>query len=73
MNCIIHLKKLLIENFKVPEKTITIGSGATLNQALETIVRNKLHRIFIIGKDNQVTGVITLTDIIKSLVAHNYS
>jgi len=65
-------RKNLIEKFKVPEKTIIIGSGSTLNQVLETIVLYKLHRIFVIGMYNQAVGVITLTDIIKLLVANNY-
>jgi CBS domain-containing protein len=65
-------RKILLENFKVPEKTITVKSGATLTEVLHTIIRNKLHRIFIIGNDNQAEGVITLTDIIKLIITHSY-
>jgi len=58
-------RKILEENFKVPKKTITVPASATLYEVLETLVKNKLHRVYVLGNDHQAVGVITLTDILK--------
>jgi len=61
-------RKILIEKYKVPVKTITVPLGSKLSEVLDTIVNNRLHRVFLIGKDDHAAGVISLTDILKLLV-----
>jgi len=58
-------RKFLVKNYNVPEKPITVPSGSKLSLVLDTIVNNRLHRVFIVGNDNSAEGVITLTDILK--------
>jgi len=58
-------KKILVNKYNVTEKTITVPSNSKLSIVLETIVNNRLHRVFIVGNDNHAEGVITLTDLLK--------
>jgi CBS domain-containing protein len=63
-----HYRKILIQKYKAPEITITVPLKANLSEVLETIINNRLHRVFIVGNDNHAAGVISLTDILKLLV-----
>jgi CBS domain-containing protein len=63
-----HYRKILIQKYKAPEITITVPLKANLSEVLETIINNRLHRVFLIGKDDHAAGVISLTDILKLLV-----
>ena len=49
----------------------TISSTHTLMQAIEILVENRLHRLYIIDDDGRPTGIVTLTDIIGLLLEKN--
>jgi len=40
-------------------------------QAIEILVENRLHRLYIIDDDGRPTGIVTLTDIIGLLLEKN--
>jgi CBS domain-containing protein len=42
----------------------TILSTNTLMEAIEILVDNRLHRLYVIDSDGRPTGIVTLTDII---------
>jgi len=58
-------RKILVEKYNAPEKTITAPSGSLLSDILETIISNRLHRIFIVTQDQCVDSVISLCDVLK--------
>jgi CBS domain-containing protein len=52
----------------VTQKTIAVTLDATLSNVLDTLVNNRLHRVFVIGNNNHLERVITLTDLLKLLI-----
>jgi len=58
-------RKILVEKYNAPPKMITVPTGVTLSQVIDTIVTNSLHRVFVVDKDNHLISVITLTDLLK--------
>jgi len=59
--------KKLMETLKVATKAqiIKASADATLGEVVETMVKEKVHRVFITDEANNATGVITLGDILK--------
>jgi len=58
-------RKILVEKYNAPPKMITVPTGVTLSQIIDTIITNSLHRVFVVDKDNHLISVITLTDLLK--------
>jgi len=53
-----------IQNLGVIPPVVTVRSDMLLKNLLDTMVRKKKHRVFVLDDDRRLTGVITLTDII---------
>jgi len=45
----------------------TISEQGTLLEVMEILDRGKIHRVWVVGKEGNVVGVITLTDLIERL------
>jgi len=60
-------RKILVEKYQAPEKLITVLSGTQFSELLDVIVKNRLHRIFVVGENNILESVISLTDLLKLL------
>jgi len=60
-------RKILVDKYNAPQQTITVLSGASLNQVLDTIINYRLHRVFVVDQNNHLQSVITLTDLLKLL------
>ncbi len=48
------------------EKLITVGEGATLEEAKALMHRHRLERVLVVGGDFELRGLITVKDIIKA-------
>jgi len=60
-----HYKEILINKYNAPDKTITVPPLATFGDVVDTLVKYKLHRVFVVGEDNALISVISLTDVLK--------
>jgi len=58
-------RKNLVEKYQAPEKLITVHSGSQFSEVLDVIVKNRLHRIFVVGENSNLESVISLTDLLK--------
>jgi predicted transcriptional regulator len=62
-NLNLPIEKVLNLQNKLPP--VTCNADTTLGQVLQKLVDYKIHRIFVVDKENQPTNVITLTTIMK--------
>jgi len=60
-------KLILAKKFQVPLSPITVSSSTPLKEVVDTLLSNKIHRVFVVD-DNQLTGVISFSDIIKTVL-----
>jgi CBS domain-containing protein len=49
-------------------KPVTSSPDSTLGHIVELLVKNKIHRVWIVDPENKPTGVVTLTDVISTFV-----
>lgn len=49
-------------------KPITCKPDETLGSVIDTLASNSVHRMYVVGDDNGVTGVITLRDVISCFI-----
>jgi len=61
---------LKIQNLGVVPEVLTVRSNMPLRELLETICKKKKHRLFILDNQKQLTGIVTLTDIISYFWGH---
>jgi len=64
----LHTEKILVEKYQAPEKLITVHCGTQFSEVIDVIVKNRFHRIFVVGENNSLESVISLTDLLKLLV-----
>jgi IMP dehydrogenase len=56
-----------ISNLMTRDGLITAGEGITLTEAEEILKEHKIEKLPIVDKDNQLTGLITYKDILKTI------
>ena len=59
-----HLNEV---SFSMTESPIVIGSDATLFEAHTTMIENDIRRLPVVADDQMLIGIITLSDILKTL------
>jgi len=57
----------VMEALKVPTKpqTVKTTGNTSLNQVVDMIIKEKVHRVFVTNDSNNVVGIITLSDVIR--------
>jgi len=67
-------KKLLSSKYKIPSHPVVVSSSATLSDVIETLIENKIHRVFIVdnGKDGSsvLGGVVSYCDVLENMLHH---
>lgn len=46
---------------------ITLPPSATFSTLLDTLVTNRLHRVYVVDGDNKPASIITLTDVLRTV------
>ena len=49
---------------------LSVTSGATLAEVLNTLATNRLHRIYVVDAGGAPTSIITLTDLLRFAASH---
>jgi len=58
------LEFIKVQNLGVVPEVITVRPDLPFRDLLETVCKKKIHRVFLLDNNNQLSGVITLSDII---------
>lgn len=53
---------------QVGQALVVVPPSYTLAQILAQLVGNRLHRIYVVGPDDHALGVVTLTDVLRTVV-----
>lgn len=56
--------KVIVEDV-MSSNVVTISEGLPYYEALTTMNENKVKKIIVIGKNGKLTGILTLTDVLK--------
>jgi len=56
-----------LETCNLKKMPVTCEKTTSIRSILDTMVDKGVHRIFVVGKDNKLEGVITMTDFLKHL------
>jgi IMP dehydrogenase len=56
-----------IEEVMTKEKLVTVPEGTTLEQAKEILHKNRIEKLLIVDKKNNLKGMITVKDIMKNI------
>jgi IMP dehydrogenase len=54
-----------IENVMTKERLVTVPVGTTLEQAKEILHKNRIEKLLVVDKENNLRGLITIKDILK--------
>jgi IMP dehydrogenase len=54
-----------IENVMTKERLVTVPVGTTLEQAKEILHKNRIEKLLVVDKENNLCGLITIKDILK--------
>jgi len=68
-----HKYRETMADLKIPIKTdiIKATANATLQSVIDTVISERVHRVFI-TEGNHLTGVISLTDILKCISEQSF-
>jgi 5'-AMP-activated protein kinase regulatory gamma subunit len=58
------------KDFDTPNKPITVKSDVTLKTVIKNMCENRIHRLYVTDADNKVTGVVSITDVIRVVLKH---
>lgn len=48
-----------------PAKSVTVGAGTKFGECIQTLYENNLHRVWVVDANQELLGVVTLSDIIS--------
>src|SRR4030067_941274 len=54
-----------IENVMTKDRLVTVPVGTTLEQAKEILHKNRIEKLLVVDKHNNLRGLITIKDILK--------
>jgi len=58
------------KDFDTPNKPVTIKSDVTLKTVITNLCENRIHRLYVTDNDNKVTGVVSITDVLRVILNH---
>jgi CBS domain-containing protein len=48
-----------------PMDAITITLDSTLEEAMDLLIRHRIHRVFVVNDRNKLLGVVSISDVIQ--------
>lgn len=53
---------------EVGQALVVVPPDSTFRTILSTLVRNRIHRLYIVGDEGKALGLVTLTDVLRKVV-----
>lgn len=53
---------------EVGQALVVVPPDSTFRTILSTLVRNRIHRLYIVGGEGKALGLVTLTDVLRKVV-----